>query len=1006
VREVPSGGFIAAGYTSNNTPNDTDALAVRFDDDGEILWTYKYNGPSSKEDLFYKVLPTSDGGFIFCGYSRSFGGSDNAFFMKLNSSGVQQWVEDWGGSGIDRAQDIIELPNGKFVICGYTTSSPAQYYDGFILKVSSSGNTDWSKIYGGTSYDDLNSLILLPDDGFLLGGQSNNQLYLIRTDKDGDSLWTRKWGTSGLDVIKCVNFAQGGNGYILAGTTDGLGSGGEDAYLIRTDTAGVPLWSKTHGGNLNDGFHIIDRTSDGGYFGVGSSSEGTWNNPNIWLSKMDGSGNLSWEKFYGGDSHDHGYYGEQTSDGGYIASGHTRSFGDNLEDAMVIKTNSSGNTTNKVTYTTVTALVSPSNTTCGSSNVQVEVEITNFGNETVSSIPVTVEITGAINQTLTKTYNSSVDRDESKTLTFTTTIDMSMGGTFDFHCYTGNSHDVYPDHNFLDKSITVGVTSQPPVITDGSHCGPGIVNLTATSSGPVKWYAGSSGGSSLHTGTTFATPFLSANTTYYAQAGTTCPSARIPVLAEILPGIADPTGTGVSRCGPGSVVLTANSVYTVQWFDSATSLTILGSGPTYTTPSLSLNSTYYIQAVHAGCNSNRIPVQVEINPLPPVPTVTPGTRCGSGSVMLSASSPIFLKWFDSPTGGHQVGSGSIYNTSYLTSTKTFYVLSDDGICQSALVPVLATIAQNPSSPITVSSDRCGSGTLVLYASANSSIKWFDALTGGNQVGSGNSLLTPPLSSSATFYAMAVNGTCVSNRIPANAIILIPPQDPATVFDFRCGPGTLVLTAFAADPVEWYDSLSGGNLIGTGYTFNTPVVSNTTNFYAQANNGQCISNRISTQALVHPLPVLNSWPDTIYSSASNYLLDAGAGFQTYFWAPSFVSQTFTAHVSGSYCVTVSDSNNCQETECVFVNLPLGISDQINKQEFLLYPDPSNGLITIEFPGNYSEKSINIFNVSGKVVYSEIVNSDKGFLDLTKFSPGIYFIRFYDGSFFATQKFIIH
>lgn len=887
---MPSGGFIAAGYTSNYTPNDTDALVVRYNDDGEILWTYKYNGPSSKEDLFYKVLPTSDGGFVMCGYSRSFGGGDNALFMKLNSSGVQQWVEDWGGSGIDRAQDIIELPSGKFVICGYTTSSPAQYYDAFILKITSSGNTDWSKIYGGSSYDDVNSLILLPDDGFLLGGQSNNQLYLIRTDKDGDSLWTKKWGTSGLDVIKCVNFAQGGNGYILAGTTDGTGSGGEDAYLIRTDTAGNEIWSKTHGGNLNDGFHTIDLTNDGGYFGVGSSSEGAWNNPNIWMTKMDGSGNQSWEKFYGGDNHDHGYYGEQTSDGGYIASGHTRSFGNNIEDAMVIKTNSSGNTTNKLTYTAVTALVSPAGSSCGSSNVQVEVEVTNFGNETVSSIPVIIEITGAITQTLTQTYNSPVDKDETKTLTFTTTIDMSMGGTFDFHCFTGNPNDVYPDHNFLDKSITVGVTSLPPLVSDGTHCGPGIVNLSASSPDPVKWYTNASGGSSLHTGATFSTPMITATTVYYAQAGTTCPSSRVPVNATIIPGLTDPTSSDTSRCGSGSVILSASSIYSIKWYDTQLSTAVLHTGATYTTPVLNSSETFYIEADNGTCNSSRIAVNVVINPLPSNPVVTPGTHCGSGSVMLSASSPDFLKWFDAPTGGHQVGSGTIYNTSYLTSSKTFYVQADDGICQSALVPVLATIAQVPSAPVTVSDDRCGAGTLVLYATAGSSIKWFDALTGGNQVGSGNSFLTPPLNSSATYYAMADNGTCVSNRIPASAIILVPPPDPSTISDFRCGPGTLVLTAFAADPVEWYDSLTGGNLIGTGYTFNTPVVSATTNFYAQTNNGQCTSNRISTQALVHPLPVLSLWPDTIYSSSSSYLLDAGTGYASYFWAPAIITQT--------------------------------------------------------------------------------------------------------------------
>src|SRR3954470_23747093 len=69
VREVPAGGYIAAGYTANFNANDTDAFVARLDVDGDTLWTYQYNGPLSKKDLFYKVIPTLDGGFAFCGYT-------------------------------------------------------------------------------------------------------------------------------------------------------------------------------------------------------------------------------------------------------------------------------------------------------------------------------------------------------------------------------------------------------------------------------------------------------------------------------------------------------------------------------------------------------------------------------------------------------------------------------------------------------------------------------------------------------------------------------------------------------------------------------------------------------------------------------------------------------------------------------------------------------------------------------------------------------------------------
>ena len=93
VIEVPSGGYIAAGYISDNSAHDTDAYVVRLNTSGDTVWTFTYNGPMSKSDLFYKVINTIDGGFAICGYTTSVTGfSDDILLLKLNSSGQQQWV--------------------------------------------------------------------------------------------------------------------------------------------------------------------------------------------------------------------------------------------------------------------------------------------------------------------------------------------------------------------------------------------------------------------------------------------------------------------------------------------------------------------------------------------------------------------------------------------------------------------------------------------------------------------------------------------------------------------------------------------------------------------------------------------------------------------------------------------------------------------------------------------------------------------------------------------------
>jgi hypothetical protein len=697
VKETSNGDFILAGYTADFNGHDTDGIVMRLDDTGDTIWTFTYNGPNSHEDCFYKINQTSDGGFIVCGYSKSFGSSENAIYLKLNSSGALQWIKNWGGSGIERAQDVIEDANGDFIIVGYTTSSPAQYYDAFILKVNDHGTTQWSKIYGWNNYDDANSLRLLPDGGFIIGGQSDGDLFLMRTDQNGDTLWTKVFGTSGTDNIECVNFAQGGDGYILAGGTDGPGNGGDNGYVVRVDTGGNVLWTKTFGGNDNDDFHRIEKTSDGGYVATGTSTDGPWVNPNMWIVKMDDTGQMDWERYYGGDHHDHGYGGQQTSDGGYILAGHSRSFGAAafLEDAFVVKMNSSGQVINTLDYTTITDLIAPTSGDCGNASTTIKVEVTNYGEATVNNVPVTVEITGPINQTLTDSYTSTINRDESKTLIFTTTADFSAGGTYHFHCYTGGPHDVFPARNYFDKDVTFSVSSATPVVTNGTHCGPASVHLSATSPDPVKWYLTPAGGTSINSGTSFNTPYITTSTTYYVQAGTTCLSSRLPVIAAITTGLTPPVTSDQSRCGDGSVTLSASSGNSIKWYDSPTSNVFVGSGSSFVTPVLQNTFTYYVGAENSTCTSMRVPVAAIVDPMPTDPIVADSSICGNGTVILNASGASTIQWFDLANGGSLLATGNSFTTPLLTQSTSYYVQSFDGTCSSNRIPVNAVIHALP-----------------------------------------------------------------------------------------------------------------------------------------------------------------------------------------------------------------------------------------------------------------------------------------------------------------------
>lgn len=477
VIEVPSDGYLIAGYTSDSTASDTDAFVVRMRTAGDTIWQKRINGTNSRKDLLYKVINTSDGGFAYCGYSTNNGaGNDDAYFMKTDSLGNIEWVNYWGGVGKDRAQDIIQTPDGGYAIAGYSTSPPANYYDAFILRINSTGDTLWSKFYGGGGFEDANSIVLMPDNGFILGGQGTNgsnglDMFLTRTNETGDTLWSKKFGSTATDNIENILRLSDGSFILTGGTDDPLGFGGNDGILVKTDSSGNILWTKLYGGNSQDDFHQVYQTTDNGFILSGTSRSSGALEPNMWLFKTDENGDSLWSQTYGGDNHDHGYGAVQTLDGGYIMVGYSGSFGFNAEDAYVVKTDSLGNLNNYLTYISVTALTRPEADMCAANNVQVKVVIRNYGRDTVPNVPVTIEITGPINQTINQTYFGNVNPGDLDTLTFATRIDLSTPGIYTFNCTSGNLNNVCPPNNNL--TITRTIFSLPVV-----DLGPDTINFT------------------------------------------------------------------------------------------------------------------------------------------------------------------------------------------------------------------------------------------------------------------------------------------------------------------------------------------------------------------------------------------------------------------------------------------------------------------------------------------------------------------------------------------------
>ena len=449
--------------------------------------------------------------------------------------------------------------------------------------------------------------------------------------------------------------------------------------------------------------------------------------------------------------------------------------------------------------------------------------------------------------------------------------------------------------------------------------------------------------------------------------------------------------------------LSASAPSTIYWFTVPSGGNSINTGQTFTTPSLSTTTTYYVQT-GISCPSSRIPVFATVNPVPANPITNGNSRCGAGTLILTATSSDPVTWYDVATGGTSVGAGLSFTTPALSSTTNYYAQASNGNCPSSRVLTVATIITPAADPVVTPVQRCGPGTLTLTANSPNPVKWYDSASGGNQVGAGISFTTPVLFSTTTYYAQADNG-CLSNRVAGVASVNAQPQDPATTSDQRCGPGTLTLGASSVDSVTWYDANTGGNIVGTGSAFVTPSISSTTIFYAGANKGTCLSNRIVTVAKVLPLPLINLGADTIVIGTF-FLIDAGSGFKSYLWSSGETTQTITISTPGTYCVTVSDSNNCNNSDCKLVDLSDGISGLSMNKLFTVYPNPANGIISISFPSSVKNMNIEIINITGSVLWrNDVVNTSPISINLYGFSGGIYFLKINTDKYSEIQKLII-
>jgi len=282
----------------------------------QLMWQRNYGGPDLEEG--FCVQQTTDGGYIIAGMSASFGNLYQVYLIKTDSMGDTAWSRTYGGASYEYGYSVHQTTDGGYIIVGFTDSfgNGRQVY---LIKTDSFGDTLWTKTYGDTLTEYGYAVQQTTDGGYIIVGLTNsfgngNQVYLIKTDSLGDTLWTKTYGGPGRDRGFSVQQTADG-GYIIAGDFN-YPLNYDPVALLKTDSLGDTLWTKTYGTEWYFG-RSVQQTLDGGYVIAGYNNSG-----GAYLVKTDSLGDTLWTKvIYWEGGAIESYCVRQTLDGGYVMAG-------------------------------------------------------------------------------------------------------------------------------------------------------------------------------------------------------------------------------------------------------------------------------------------------------------------------------------------------------------------------------------------------------------------------------------------------------------------------------------------------------------------------------------------------------------------------------------------------------------------------------------------------------------------------------------------------------------
>lgn len=330
VQQTSDGGYVLVGSTMDKS---WDIWLLKTDAHGNKLWSKTLGGDFA--DIGHCAQQTSDGGYIVVGatmYGTSWEdvyqrGGDQAWLVKTDVDGNEVWNKMFWGNLGGVGYSVQQTPDGGYIFVGKTYSYGAGRSDIWLIKTDDNGNELWNKTFGGADTDAGYCVQKTTDGGYILVGETrsygagSSDVWLIKTDDNGNELWNRTYGGTSADIGRFVQQTSDG-GYIIAGDFGSSGTIGADMWLIKTDANGNESWSKTFGSDVSDTANCVRQTMDGGFVMTGSIGSRVGES-DVSLIKVDSNGNTLWDLKFGGSSGDEGQSLVQTTDGSYVITGYT-----------------------------------------------------------------------------------------------------------------------------------------------------------------------------------------------------------------------------------------------------------------------------------------------------------------------------------------------------------------------------------------------------------------------------------------------------------------------------------------------------------------------------------------------------------------------------------------------------------------------------------------------------------------------------------------------------------